>query len=157
MSLQYGSAGGDDSLMLSGQSRIDTFSQHQMDSGVSDPGSSSSSASSNSYDNHNMAASSSAADQYYRSVGTRRSSSPTANSGHNYRVSHQSRNFYPAIDGDVPEPLPMPMAVQQSAVEHAGSALPGCITNSSGVNCVQGSVPSADRVDNGQQTAPLAS
>lgn len=154
-------AGGDDSLMLSGQSRIDTFSQHQMDQNGGDSsssGSSSSSSSSNSYDNHNMAASS-PADHYYRSMGTRRSSSSPAatNAANNYRISHQSRNFYPAIDDDVPEPLPMPMAAQQSAEESADSALSSCLTsNSGGVNCTQGSsvIPSADRVNN-TQTAPL--
>ncbi|XP_046455044.1 serine/arginine repetitive matrix protein 1-like isoform X4 [Daphnia pulex] len=152
--------GGDDSLMLSGQSRIDTFSQHQMDQngGDSSSGSSSSSSSSNSYDNHNMAASS-PTDHYYRSMGTRRSSSSPAatNAANNYRISHQSRNFYPAIDDDVPEPLPMPMAAQQSAEESADSALSSCLTSySGGVNCTQGSsvIPSADRVNN-TQTAPL--
>lgn len=144
VSFQCASAGGDDNIMLSGQSRVDTFSQHQMEAaGMSDSAGSSSTSSFNSYDNHNMAASSSPTDQYYRSVGMRRSSAPSSssNSNNNYRLSHQSRNFYPAIDDDVPEPLPMPMASASDC------------NSSSGVNCT---VTSAHQV-NKTQTAPLVS
>ena len=147
VSFQCASAGGDDNIMLSGQSRVDTFSQHQMDdAGISAGSSSSSHLNSNSYDNHNMAASS-PTDQYYRSVGLRRPSVNTA-SNNNYRLSHQSRNFYPSIDDDVPEPLPMPMAAQQDDCN-----------SSVGVNCTQGSVSSPiDQVNNiTTTTEPLAS
>ncbi|XP_057378456.1 uncharacterized protein LOC130700425 [Daphnia carinata] len=117
-------AGGDDGIMLSGQSRVDTFAHHRMDSAAGIPGdpAASSSGASSTYDSHNMAALPS--DQYYRSLETRRpSSSSSGNAGHSYRLSHQSRNFYPAVDDDAPEPLPMPMAAQQSP--------DGC----TGVNC----------------------
>lgn len=102
-------AGGDDGIMLSGQSRVDTFAHHRMDSaGI--PGDLA--PSSVSYDNHNMAALPS--DQYYTSMVTRRPSS--SNAGDNYRASYQSRNFYPAANDDIPEPLPMPMAAQLSNI-----------------------------------------
>ncbi|KZS11609.1 Uncharacterized protein APZ42_023541 [Daphnia magna] len=132
-------AGGDDGIMPSGQSRVDTFAHHRMDSaaGLASDSAASSSGAGNTYDSHNMAALPS--DQYYRSLVTRRPSSSSANAGNNYRLSHQSRNFYPAVDDDVPEPLPMPMAAQLSN--------DGC----TGVNCTV----HADGLVNNTQITPL--
>lgn len=132
-------AGGDDGIMPSGQSRVDTFAHHRMDSaaGLASDSAASSSGAGNTYDSHNMAALPS--DQYYRSLVTRRPSSSSANAGNNYRLSHQSRNFYPAVDDDVPEPLPMPMAAQLSN--------DGC----TGVNCTV----HADGPVNNTQITPL--
>ncbi|KAI9553424.1 hypothetical protein GHT06_021330 [Daphnia sinensis] len=120
-------AGGDDGIMQSGQSRVDTFAHHRMDSaaGLTADSAASSSGAGDTYDSHNMAASPS--DQYYRSLVTRRpSSGGSGHAGNNYRLSHQSRNFYPAADDDVPEPLPMPMAAQLSNSTDAGCAGADC-------------------------------
>lgn len=56
-------------------------------------------------------------DHYYRSL--RRPSTSTGTAG-NYRLSHQSRTFYPADES--PEPLPMPMPISDDHTSNSTSS-----------------------------------
>lgn len=115
-----------DDTMPSGQNQISTYTHHHMGT---DGGSSSHIGQDNLYDNHNMAPSQT--DHYYRTIrvpvpkSSGGASKSDSGSIGNYRLSHQSRNFY--SPDDVPEPLPMPMAV--SAGQSNSDAC------NSGVNC----------------------
>ena len=92
--------------MPSGQNQVSTYTHH--------PG-----GQDNLYNNHNMAPTQS--DHFYRTVrvpmpqssGSAIKSNGDSGTIGNYRLSHQSRNFY-SPDAEIPEPLPIPMAVHSS-------------------------------------------